>query len=91
MGPLLVILGITVAVTWPEIAVAPLFVILGVGAMVLPIVLYPSSYTVWQALDIVMRPVSEGDFDMCVGVESGSSGLSDAPEHEPGPVRSPDA
>ena len=53
-----------VIVTWPEVAVVPMFVVLGVGAVVLPIVLYPVSYTLWQALDIAMRPVTVDDFEL---------------------------
>ena len=86
MGPLVVALGVMVAITWPELAVVPLVVVLGVGALVLPVALYPSSYTVWQAIDIVMRPVTPGDFDVDVvaggsrragpdrGVSTGSDG-----------------
>ena len=63
MGPLVLALGVMVAVTWPEFSVVPLVVVLGLGAVVLPVVLYPSSYTVWQAIDIVMRPVAASDFE----------------------------
>ena len=79
MGPLVLALGVVVAFTWPEMAVLPLLIVLGIGAVVLPMLLYPSSFTLWQALDIVMRPVTEGDFDAA------------ADEGEPSPpVRSPD-
>ncbi len=63
MGPLVLLLGIIVAFTWPEVHIVPLFVVLGVGALVLPILLYPSSYTMWQAVDILMRPPQPSDFD----------------------------
>lgn len=76
MGPLVVALGVMVAITWPELAVVPLVVVLGVGALVLPVALYPSSYTVWQAIDIVMRPVTPDDFDVDVvaGAPRGDGG-----------------
>jgi uncharacterized protein (DUF983 family) len=64
LGPLLLALAAMVIVTWPEVAVAPMFGVLGVGAVVLPIVLYPVSYTLWQALDIAMRPVTVDDFEL---------------------------
>lgn len=63
MGPLVLLLGAIVAVTWPEVHVVPLFVVLGVGAVVLPLLLYPSSYTMWQAVDILMRPPQPEDFE----------------------------
>lgn len=63
MGPLVLALGAVTAVTWPDFEIVPLFVVLGVGALTLPVLLYPSSYTVWQAIDIVLRPVTSDDFD----------------------------
>ena len=63
MGPLVVALGIVTALTWPEFEPFPLFVTLVSGAIVLPIVLYPTSYTMWQAVDILMRPVEPDDFE----------------------------
>lgn len=64
LGLLMVALGVSLAVTWPEVAVVPLVVTLGVAAVVVPIVAYPVSYTLWQALDLVVRPVEPGDFDV---------------------------
>ena len=56
MGPLVVALGVVMAFTWPEVHVVPLLVVFLTGAAVLPVVLYPVSYTMWQSLDLVMRP-----------------------------------
>ena len=64
LGPLIVGLGVMAALTYPEIAVTPMLIVLGAGAVILPIVLYPVSYTMWQALDIAMRPVAIDDFDL---------------------------
>lgn len=63
MGPLVLILGAVALATWPEFPVVPLFVVLGVGGLLLPFLLYPSSYTTWQAVDILMRPVEPDDFE----------------------------
>ena len=62
LGPLLLVLLALVIVTWPEIEVVPLFVVLGIGAVLLPFVAYPRAYLMWQAIDIVMRPVEPTDF-----------------------------
>ena len=64
IGPLVVALGLTLAVLWPEVPVVPLLAVFLPGGLVLPVVLYPISYTLWQAIDLVMRPVSPGDFDV---------------------------
>jgi hypothetical protein len=60
-GALVVGLGIGVIVTWPDIAVVPLLIILGVVALLLPVIVYPVSYTVWQAVDLAMHPPEPGD------------------------------
>lgn len=74
MGPLVLLLGIIVAITWPEVHVIPLFIVLGAGAIVLPILLYPSSYTMWQGVDIVMRPVLPDHFVNGIPTPSRSAG-----------------
>jgi hypothetical protein len=57
------VVGVVIGVvtTLPDVAVTPLVVILGVCAVVLPIVVYPLSYTLWQAIDLAMRPPVAGD------------------------------
>jgi uncharacterized protein (DUF983 family) len=62
LGSLVVALGISLAVTWPEVDVVPLLIVLGIACVAVPIAIYPMTYTVWEALDIVMRPVSPSDF-----------------------------
>ncbi len=64
IGALMVAMGIGVVLTWPDIAVAPLLAVLGPAALILPVLAYPMSYTVWQALDLAMRPVTIDDFDI---------------------------
>lgn len=64
LGPLLVALAVVLAFTWPEVRVLPTtLVFLGAG-VVLPVVLYPMSYTMWQAVDLMMRPVEPEHFDL---------------------------
>jgi uncharacterized protein (DUF983 family) len=60
-GVLVVGMVIGLIATWPDIAVVPLLVILGVGAIALPILVYPVSYTVWQAVDLAMHPPGPGE------------------------------
>jgi hypothetical protein len=64
LGPLLLVLGVSLAVAWPSIPVAPLLAFFIPSALLLPLVTYPLSYTVWQALDLAMRPVQPEDFDV---------------------------
>ena len=61
LGALVVGMTIGIVATLPDIAVLPLLLILGVGAVALPILVYPLSYTVWQAVDLAMHPPEPGD------------------------------
>jgi uncharacterized protein (DUF983 family) len=62
LGALVVALGASLVVTWPEVAVPALLIVLGTAALLVPLAIYPTTYTVWQALDLVMRPVGPSDF-----------------------------
>ena len=53
--------GISIVLTYPEVAVRPLVIVLGIAAVVLPVVLYPFSYTLWFAIELVMEPPSPAD------------------------------
>jgi uncharacterized protein (DUF983 family) len=60
-GALILGAAIGIGVTSPEIAVVPLVLALGAVAIVLPIALYPVSYTLWQAIDLAMHPPDPSD------------------------------
>ena len=60
-GLLLLTMGIGVIVTYPDVALVPVLastigvtLLVGVGG-------YPVSYTLWQAIDLYLRPISEDD------------------------------
>lgn len=61
LSTLVVAMTVGIALTLPGVDVLPLLSILGAGAVVLPILLYPVSYTMWQAVDLAMRPPEPGD------------------------------
>ena len=63
LGPLILGLAAGLAVTWPDTPVAPLLAVLIPAACVLPIVTYPLSYTIWQAIDLSWREVEPDHFD----------------------------
>lgn len=65
-GALLVFLIVAVALTIPDIPVGPL-VIGNIGvALVVPILFYPASRTLWTAVDIAMRPLEAHEVDWSV-------------------------
>ena len=61
LGTLVVAMTVGLILTLPDVDVLPLLLILGAGAIVLPILLYPISWTLWQAVDLAMRPPEPGD------------------------------
>lgn len=55
---LIVIVGLVgILMTYPDIAALPICIACGAIAIVVPIVFYPVSYTVWAAIDLAMRPL----------------------------------
>ncbi len=61
LGTLVAAMTVGIALTLPGVDVLALLLILGAGAVVLPILVYPVSYTMWQAVDLAMRPPEPGD------------------------------
>jgi uncharacterized protein (DUF983 family) len=53
----IVIVGVAIGViaTSPDIAVVPIVIGLVVACVVIPVVVYPVSYTLWQAIDVAVR------------------------------------
>jgi len=61
LGTLVVGLGVAMVATWPDVPYVWLFVGLAVAAVALPVLAYPITYTIWQALDLMMRPPEAGE------------------------------
>jgi uncharacterized protein (DUF983 family) len=55
-------------VSYPDLAVVPMTIATVVIALVVPVVFYPFSYTLWAAVDLAMRPLEPAE-------------LADAAEH----------
>ncbi len=47
--------------TYPDIPTGPPVFLIGFGAAAVPLLLYPVSKTLWTAIDLVMRPLEEGE------------------------------
>jgi uncharacterized protein (DUF983 family) len=62
-GALAVVIVIGTILTYPEIQVAPLLAAMLATAVVVPLVFWPFSQTVWTAIDIMMRPVQVDELD----------------------------
>ena len=60
-GAILVVLVIGMIVTYPEIATVPIVVGCVAVAVVVPIVAFPITHTLWAAIDLAMHPLSPAE------------------------------
>jgi uncharacterized protein (DUF983 family) len=60
-GVLAVILVVGFVVTYPDIAMVPILAVALPAVVVVPIVFYPFSYTIWSAVDLAMRPLEPAE------------------------------
>ena len=60
-GALILGLAAGIIATSPGIPVLEMILALGAAAIVLPVIVYPVSYTMWQAVDLAMRPPDPDD------------------------------
>lgn len=60
-GVLAVVLAVMVAATVPDVAVGPTLTVMGLIAVILPMVVYPFTYTLWLAIDLAAHPPSPAE------------------------------
>jgi uncharacterized protein (DUF983 family) len=60
-GLLAMVLLVGSILSYPDIAVVPMLIAAAVVAVVVPIVFYPFSYTIWAAVDLTMRPLEPAE------------------------------
>ncbi|MBU3718114.1 MAG: hypothetical protein FGM45_07395 [Actinobacteria bacterium] len=61
IGLVIAAVGIAVALTVPDVPVVTLYVILASAAIVIPVVTWPLTHTIWIAIDLRVRPVSDDE------------------------------
>ncbi len=62
-GTLLIVSVAGVIATYPDLAVTPL-VLLSVAISVgMPLLIFPTSRTLWSAIDLLMHPLTDRDFE----------------------------
>jgi uncharacterized protein (DUF983 family) len=61
IGLVIAAVGIAVALTVPDVPVVTLYVILASAAIVIPVVTWPLTHTIWIAIDLRVRPVGDGE------------------------------
>ena len=60
-GAILVVLVVGMIVTYPDIAVVPIVAGCLVVAVLVPIVAFPFTYTIWGAIDLAMHPLQPAE------------------------------
>jgi predicted aspartyl protease len=55
-GAIIVTLTVGLVATAPDFATVPIIAVSLAIAVVVAVVVYPVSYTLWQAIDLIMRP-----------------------------------
>lgn len=57
IGLVLLAVAVAVALTVPDVPVVTLYVVLASAAIVIPLVTWPITHTIWMAIDLRVRPV----------------------------------
>lgn len=61
VGLVVVAVGVAVAFTVPDVPVVPLYAVLAISALIIPVVTWPLTHTVWSAIDLRVRPVGPAE------------------------------
>jgi uncharacterized protein (DUF983 family) len=69
-GSLLVVLLAFSIATWPELAVVPMLITSVAVGVVMPVVFFPSSKTLWLAIDLLINPLRPGEVRPPFGPEA---------------------
>ena len=63
LGALIIAAAVSIVITYPDVAAVPLIIALSAVAIVLPVVLYPFTFTIWFAVELLMEPPSLHDLE----------------------------
>ena len=58
---IMIAIGIAIAITAPDVPVLTLYIVLASAALIFPILTWPMTHTVWMAIDLIVRPMSQGE------------------------------
>lgn len=58
---LIVAMAVSLIATVPDVPVGKLILVLGIIAVVMPIVIYPFTYTLWLALELTVHPPDKAE------------------------------
>jgi len=58
---LVLAMAISLVITVPDVPVRTLVVVLGIVAVVMPIIVYPFTYTLWLAVELTVNPPDKAE------------------------------
>lgn len=61
LGLMLLAMAVGMIATWPDLATVPIVAVCVAIAIVVPVVGYSISHTVWAAIDLAMRPLDPAE------------------------------
>ena len=79
-GLLTIVLIVVTVATYPELPIAPFVIAMLVAAVVVPVLLYPLSYTGWSAVDLAMHRPEPAEL---AEMQEGVAGRTAAPGPPP--------
>lgn len=78
-GLIAVVMAVGFVTTYPDTSPGPILLVALPVAVVVPIVFYPVSYTVWAAVDLAMRPMEPHEIaEASAALAAARSGPADA-------------
>ncbi len=69
---LVVAMAIALIATLPDVPVATLIIGLSIAAVVIPVLIYPFTFTIWLALELTIHPPDAGELAEAAMVVAGS-------------------
>lgn len=79
-GAITVAMAVGIVLTVPDIPALPLVIGLLALAVVMPVAIYPFTYTIWLAFDLAVHPPDRAELDEAMAaVASGAAGQPPAP------------
>jgi hypothetical protein len=81
-GVILVVLVVGMIVTYPDIAVVPIVTACVVVAVVVPVLAFPFTHTIWGAIDLAMHPLQPDEVADAAGAVAARGGGADVPSRK---------
>ena len=73
-GTMLIAMGIGVIFSYPEVAILPILGVIIAVAVIMPVIIFPMTYSIWLAIDLFMRKLEPEELaDAAAAVASGAA------------------